>query len=355
LLTARSHADWLTLWLSQLCPAVGTAAAEGEHDLFKWKVHGDHVPSALGSRVRKDAQTQGGEEDTTSAQGENIRAAEMQALLNRLSWTYPFGAATGQPAKTSVSALRRQHHDQLESEQQAALFSGEINPNPSRGSDFQPTRSSASSPSPPREERAGERRPFGNPKSQPTASPLATGAAHHRFLQFVSLAATANADTLRQEAGRLAKEGVLSDEEVGLLDSEALSAFWNSDLGSRIRAQSEFVHRELAFTARFEPGTLPGVESAAPNSQAGHAGLEGDFVVVQGVADLVVLRPDAIWLVDFKTDSVQGEELALRIKEYEVQVRLYADALARIYRRPVTECWLYFLSNRRAVRFDRSS
>ncbi len=64
-------------------------------------------------------------------------------------------------------------------------------------------------------------------------------------------------------------------------------------------------------------------------------GLEDEFVVVQGVADLVVLLPGEIWLVDFKTDEIKSEELTERRRLYEPQLKLYAAALSRIYSRPV--------------------
>jgi ATP-dependent helicase/nuclease subunit A len=77
--------------------------------------------------------------------------------------------------------------------------------------------------------------------------------------------------------------------------------------------------------------------------------LAGEFVVVQGVADLVVLLPKEIWLVDFKTDEVKPGELAAKTRLYEPQLKLYAQALSRIYERPVTECWLQFLAAQKTV------
>jgi ATP-dependent exoDNAse (exonuclease V) beta subunit len=79
--------------------------------------------------------------------------------------------------------------------------------------------------------------------------------------------------------------------------------------------------------------------------------LAGEFVVVQGVADLVVLLPKEIWLVDFKTDEVRPGELAAKARLYEPQLKLYAHALSRIYdERRVTECWLHFLAPQKPVR-----
>ncbi len=80
--------------------------------------------------------------------------------------------------------------------------------------------------------------------------------------------------------------------------------------------------------------------------------LKDEFIVVQGVADLVVLLPKEIWLVDFKTDEVDDEILPAKIKNYAPQLKLYAGALSKIYSRPVTQCWLHFLSAQRTIEVE---
>jgi ATP-dependent helicase/nuclease subunit A len=98
----------------------------------------------------------------------------------------------------------------------------------------------------------------------------------------------------------------------------------------------------MAFTASFSPTELDaatGVKSVP--------GLEAEFVVVQGVADLVVLLPKEIWLVDFKTDEIRQDGLPDKMKAYAPQLKLYARALEKIYSRPVTGRWLHFLAARR--------
>jgi ATP-dependent helicase/nuclease subunit A len=79
-------------------------------------------------------------------------------------------------------------------------------------------------------------------------------------------------------------------------------------------------------------------------------GLAADeFIVVQGIADLVVVGAKELWLLDFKTDRLKKTELADKVTTYRPQVGLYALALSRIYGRPVTERWLHFLSLNRTV------
>jgi ATP-dependent helicase/nuclease subunit A len=133
-------------------------------------------------------------------------------------------------------------------------------------------------------------------------------------------------------------------EEIALLDWDALADFWGSELGKRIREHRQYVHRELPFTARFSPQDLANLTHERPEPL-----LQNEFVIVQGVADLVALLPKEIWLVDFKTDDINRGEVPERTALHEPQLKLYALALARIYARPVTDCRLCFLRPRMDV------
>jgi len=80
--------------------------------------------------------------------------------------------------------------------------------------------------------------------------------------------------------------------------------------------------------------------------------VEGESVLVQGIVDLAVITPKEIWLIDFKTDQLMSNEVATRLQMYEPQIKLYAASLSRIFQRPVSESWLYFLELRRTVAID---
>jgi len=138
------------------------------------------------------------------------------------------------------------------------------------------------------------------------------------------------------------RKGLLENEDLALIDSEAIRAFWSSELGIEIRARAGEVRRELPFTFKLRSEDVKTLgaelnELAIPVDE---------FVVVQGVADLVVLSATEIWLIDFKTDSVKPSEVAAKADEYRTQIALYARALEEIYRRPVTRRGLYFLAAR---------
>src|SRR6185295_6730795 len=77
------------------------------------------------------------------------------------------------------------------------------------------------------------------------------GTAHHLFLQLVSLAYVGDRASLLKEADRLEQEQLLTSEQRGALDLKALAAFWESEIGQKIRTNRKQVQRELPFTARF--------------------------------------------------------------------------------------------------------
>jgi ATP-dependent helicase/nuclease subunit A len=298
-LDARNYLDWLAAWTTHSSETF-VSADPGQNQLFRWIIYETsdiHPPETASTAAASEA-------------APKLDAAAWNKLQQRLAWKYPHEAAIDQPAKTSVTAVRRRLTEEVD-EAAAPLFKFQFKsrlPAPSR-----------------------------------KLSATEIGLAHHTFLQHVSLEQSGTIDGLKQEAARLADEKFLTAEEAAHLDLSSLAAFWQSELGKKIRAKSDLVRRELAFTARMSPAELAAVPGAAPDFP------DQEFVVVQGAADLIVLQPEGILLVDFKTDHFAESQLADKVKIYEVQLRLYAKALECIYQRPVNETYLHFLALRKTV------
>ena len=335
---AKSFADWLGLWFANQVQSPSAFAKlqrdekskvqggmKGELPDLRWRLVADAELGGDSARSSRsdEAQTETISEPPYVGCYEDDRAAEK--LQARLEWNYPFKAATRRKAKSSVTELRRAA-EELDEEAEP-VFSFQFS-----------AKRLARTLAPPAQ----------NPKSEirnPKLSASETGTAHHKFLQHFALGNANSIAALETEARRLEREKILSADERAVLDLDALAKFWDSLPGRKICAQSpDSVRRELAFTARFSPAELAEITGAKAE-----AGLENEFVVVQGVADLVVLLPEEIWLVDFKTDQVRADELAEKVKIYAPQMKLYARALAKIYSRPVTNGWLHFLDARKTV------
>jgi len=327
LLKARCPLNWLRAWLPSVTrEADWQGDSAGANALLRW----DFYP-ADDARLARGGDTPVPEENrsacaATSEPSVSPSHEEAAALRERLEWTYPHADATHEPAKTSVTVLRRR----------AAEAAEEATPW------FRP--------------RGAESR---RARGQLSAAQL--GVAHHTFLQCVELARTATVLDLRNEAARLVAAGFLTERDVAGLDFAALLRFWESPVGQQVRANAGRVEREVPFTARFTVRELEGMglmqaetgrrrrEEAVTKAQQNQRLLtssptEDEFVTVQGVADLVVFGEREIWLLDYKTDHFDEAELPAKLREYGPQLSLYAEALERIYKKTVTRTWLHFLA-----------
>jgi ATP-dependent helicase/nuclease subunit A len=305
---AKSFADWIGLWFADQVRSQESGVqreANGELPHLRWRLVADE-------ELAEEAESR---KHTAESELPALGEATKRKLREMLTWQYQFSPATKYKAKSSVTALRREAEESDDHAEK--LF---------------PAKWPATT----------QKRKVKSQRRKLSASEI--GEAHHKFLQHVALEKTGGCAALKAEAERLEREKILSAEERAALDLEAVADFWNSEAGGRIREHAAFVKRELPFTAKFSPAELAGILGKAPE-----AGLENEFVVVQGVADLAVLLPKEIWLVDFKTDAVRADELPEKIRFYETQLKLYASALAKIYSRPVSSGWLHFLSARRTV------
>jgi ATP-dependent helicase/nuclease subunit A len=300
ILSANSCLDWLGLWFKTQARIENPM--QGELPTLRWRFVGD-----------SELAEQPASSNELVAAPLSFDEAAVKKVSAILDWQYPFAAASQRAAKTSVTALRRQAD---ESDDEAVQ-------------QFQPSRF---------------RRPRSPQPGRRQLDAADTGMAHHKFLQHFSFERPTDLKSFAAEAKRLEKENYLSVEEAAALDLKALADFWNSETGKKFRANPAMVRRELPFTASFSPAELDGILGKAPDPT-----LKNEFVVVQGVADLAALLPEEIWLVDFKTDAVRAKDLPEKIESYSPQLKLYVRALEKIYSRPVTRCWLHFLSARKTV------
>jgi ATP-dependent helicase/nuclease subunit A len=307
---ANSFADWLGLWFAQ--NAGGADSKNGETPHLRWRfVEDEELANGWGEIPGEPILVDGqhGSRGRSPHQLETLDDATAEKLHEVLSWEYPNQAATGRKAKSSVTELRRaaeEPDDEAEPVFARSKFAAK-----------------------------NRKLEIGNRKLNAAEA----GAAHHKFLQHVALEKT---DDLTAEAERLVRGNYLSADECAVLDLPALAAFWDSDLGKKIRNHAADVRRELPFTARFSPAEIAEITGGKTDTT-----LADEFVVVQGVADLVVLLPQEIWLVDFKTDEAGKNDLPEKIKTYAPQLKLYAAALEKIFARKITLRALHFFAVRR--------
>ncbi|PCK22039.1 helicase-exonuclease AddAB subunit AddA [Bacillus pumilus] len=233
-----------------------------------------------------------------------------QEVAARLSWQYPYLAASQVSTKQSVSEMKRMKEIQDE----------------------------YSAPSSIRKAHATlyDRPAFMKKKTLTAAE---QGTAMHTVMQHIPLPSDELYDESRiQELlDSLQKRDLLTDEQVKSIDLEGIAAFFSTSIGKKLR-KADWVKREVSFSM-----VLPVKEVYS------HIDAEGEPVLIQGMIDCLFEADGKLYLLDYKTDRVQGRyagglEAAEPIlkKRYETQIALYAKAVERLTNRSLEEKILYF-------------
>ena len=151
------------------------------------------------------------------------------------------------------------------------------------------------------------------------------GTAIHAFMQSVPFDGPApdlDAEVQRQIDARLL-DPALADK----LDLDRVRPFFESAVWRRIRHAKAALREEPFITA------LP---AAQITPEAGECEAE---VLVQGIADLVLVYDDHAEILDYKTD--RSRDASFYIEEYAAQLRLYRRAFAQRLAVPVTKLTIY--------------
>lgn len=233
-----------------------------------------------------------------------------EKVAERLSWRYPYLAASQVGTKQSVSEIKRMKEIQDEYSVPSSL----------------------------RKARATmyDRPAFMKKKTLTAAE---QGTAMHTVMQHIALPSDEPFDEIRihQLLDSLQQRDLLTNEQVQSIDQEGIAAFFSTSIGQKLR-KADWVKREVSFSM-----VLPVKEVYS------HIDAEGEPVLIQGMIDCLFETDGKLYLLDYKTDRVQGRytgglEAAVPIlkKRYETQIALYAQAVERLTNRTLEEKILYF-------------
>ena len=226
-----------------------------------------------------------------------VPAEIRKQLANALSFRYEHAAATCAPSKMTATQRKGRIKDQ-----EAAENTEE-----------------------PRQASRAWRRPsFMN--SQPLGKTV--GSAIHAVMQYIDYSKCTDAASVDKEIFRLVEEHFITEEQGKLADRNRIAAFFETPIGQKLRSGVSFV-REFKFSI-LDDGANYG------------EGLDGEQVLLQGVVDCAMIENDGITVLDFKTDYVTEETLSDLVDRYCIQVQTYAQAMARIYQKPIKASYLYF-------------
>ncbi len=294
---ASSFLDWIVMAMAagadrdlsvRLCPA-GQPVSEGTADLT--------------------AREQQRQEWLLAAASPDVQdEAFAESFREICTFVYPWQSVCHRKAALSVSELKEQTREEAEAGEQAGD-----------------------------EDSAG---------SVGSAEGARRGTAFHTLLKWIPPEKGSSPEAVAETLAELAERGILTEEEQGLVEIPAVTAFFGSELGTRMQAAAREgrLFREQPFVMSVPLAeTLPEEERASlpPDER----------VLVQGIIDAFIEEEDGIILWDYKTDRVSRRDGAERLlTRYREQLWEYRRALERAAAKPVKEMWIYSFALQEAIR-----
>ena len=235
--------------------------------------------------------------------GRDMPPDTVERIRRRLDFRYPHADATTVPSKQTATGLKGRQIDQEVAEDAAA---------------------------PKAPYRQWRKPSFIRQQAQATDH----GNAVHKAMQYLNFAVCTDVAAVEAELMRLTRQGYLSEEQASMVNPQDIARFFSTELGQKLRQGN--VVREFKFSL-LVPADVFG------------EGLAQEQVLLQGVVDCALLQEDGIVIIDFKTDAVTEDTIAQKQVQYAPQVLAYAQAMQRIYGKPVKQRLLYFFQLGRFV------
>jgi ATP-dependent helicase/nuclease subunit A len=164
------------------------------------------------------------------------------------------------------------------------------------------------------------------------------GTATHLVMQRLDYS-TVTPQTVRQTIEKLIADGAITKDIGDRININAITKFFESDLGALVKDPANIVHREWPFSFGMPTEYFTG---------SGMAGM-AEKVIVQGIIDLLLETPDGLIVIDFKTDHISSAQMQSRAAVYAPQMNLYALAAQAIFKKSIKAKYLYFLTHSTAV------
>ncbi|RIX54118.1 helicase-exonuclease AddAB subunit AddA [Paenibacillus nanensis] len=350
--SARSFIDWLgPLAVNQLALA-GTAGAEDAAEVAN-RTDGDPqvweaqvMPVALFVAEAAAALEDSADDLPENAMNERLQAVTTLALIDgipespeirsRLEWQYPYRAAEGVPAKTSVTEMKRLH---AEAPEDAAVWEAAQERNDEEDdSPSGPSGKSGSGSGGGGSYTLRLRRPsFMEEKSLTAAE---RGSVHHLLMQHVPLTPPVNLERIEETLAGMVNRKLLTAKQAEAIDPASILSFYDSEIGARL-LRADWVKREVPFSCMFPANRV---------YAKGDRELEDEPILIQGVIDCLFQDKQGVVLLDYKTDRVYMKDWEKAAERHRFQLELYAEAIEATLARKVDELYLYFFDGAQFIK-----
>ena len=161
------------------------------------------------------------------------------------------------------------------------------------------------------------------------------GNAMHSIMQHLHFESCDSKLTIQQDISRLVSAGLITPQQAEIVNVDAIYRFFQTDIGSRLRNCRD-VLREFKF-------------SILEDASIYYSDVHDEKILLQGVIDCALIESDGITVIDFKTDYITENNIDDKVAQYTSQVTAYANAISRIYQKPIISAFLYFFSTEQLI------
>lgn len=153
------------------------------------------------------------------------------------------------------------------------------------------------------------------------------GTAVHRVMECYDFSSEKSA---AEQMDEMLMNQKITEDMKSLVKVPLVEAFVASEVGQRMKAAEICgkLYREKPFVMGFTEEELQQF-GFGDGTQTGMTDENADLTLIQGIIDVFWMEEDGIVILDYKTDRVEREKEL--IDRYESQLRLYAEALERVY------------------------
>ncbi|MBP3966194.1 helicase-exonuclease AddAB subunit AddA [Paenibacillus lignilyticus] len=172
-------------------------------------------------------------------------------------------------------------------------------------------------------------------------TPAERGMVSHLVMQHIPLTDELSEEAVRATVASLRERNMLSVQQAAAVDVAGSAAFFQSEVGLRL-LRAQWVRRETPFSCTFP------ADRVYPN--ASHQ-LSDEPILIQGVIDCLFQdEAGRLVLLDYKTDRITLKRWTEAAERHRFQLTLYAEAIQSIIGRKIDECYVFFFDGGQAVK-----
>jgi ATP-dependent helicase/nuclease subunit A len=248
--------------------------------------------------------------------------ALQEEIEKRLSWHYPHEMASQLLSKTTVTELKRLGDSKSELEDSwvhtnvAALKS------------------------------AHRQTAFRRPRfiEQKQLNAAERGTVYHAVMQQLPLHAGLTIEEVQKTLDQMQLLQMLTAEQYSSVDVQVIFGFYETEIGQRL-LRSKQVLREAPFSYGLQAGEIYPFSPEATQTE---------MVLIQGVIDCLFEDEKGLILLDYKTDAVRTADIPHLAERYRTQLELYARAVEQIWKKKVSQIYLFYFDGAHLIELHRS-